>query len=421
MMMDAHPTFGSPSFKLVARGLLALHRLITEGKEDSPEADAVRDALDSPLRVLSRVEKERAQWLSEDLYSVGEPPAPDLREMTPQAQQQFYEALEAGQKREWDRALVLFRRCREFISPSLLSFLRGKVWAEAGYPDIASAFYGHASESDSTNAEYQASYMHSLAEVEPETARKLAQAVLTEVERHAPIVVAEAGHIRWRDAKTSSAAESARLLRDLIPILERNLGRIQQDEQTPGRESAYAATVMMLGSCHEFLGSAGAAVDYYTLGLQQEPNNETLLVARGVLLYGSSPRAITDFEQAVQLGSPVIWPYLFLAHHDLVTNKYDHCLTMCETGLRMRGSDTAKSQLEEWLAIARAQLGFRPEFVRAAFEAALRLDPSNELARRNRDAYEASLRLSHAILPSQWEQKSEAALREFGLAERRAA
>src|SRR5262249_7740457 len=84
------------------------------------------------------------------------------------------------------------------------------------------------------------------------------------------------------------------------------------------------------------------------------------------------------------------------------------------------GSDTAKSQLQEWIAIARAQLGFPPEFVRAAFEAALHLDPTNELARRNSEAYESSLRVSRAISPSLWEQKPEASLRQFGLAERRA-
>jgi hypothetical protein len=85
----------------------------------------------------------------------------------------------------------------------------------------------------------------------------------------------------------------------------------------------------------------------------------------------------------------------------------------------MRGSDTAKSQLEEWRAIAQAELGFSAESVRAAFEAALRLDPSNELARRNQDAFEASVRVPRTNLRSKWEQKSEAAVRQFGLAERR--
>ncbi len=126
------------------------------------------------------------------------------------------------------------------------------------------------------------------------------------------------------------------------------------------------------------------------------PKNDGLLVARGILQYGSSPRAITDFDQAVKLGSPVVWPYLFLAHYYLTSNRLEQCREMCEAGLRMRGSDTAKSQLEEWRAIAQAELGFPRESVRAAFEAAVRLDPLNELARRNQDAFEASLRVPRA-------------------------
>ena len=73
--MNAHVPFGNASFTRVAKGLVALHRLIKDGKDDSPEAESVRDALDAPLKALSRVEKDRAQWLSEDLYSISEPPA----------------------------------------------------------------------------------------------------------------------------------------------------------------------------------------------------------------------------------------------------------------------------------------------------------------------------------------------------------
>ena len=94
--MIAHPTFGSPSFKLVAKGLVELHRLIKDGQDDSPEAESVRDALDAPLKALNRTEKERAQLLSEDLYSVSEPPTATTQdEMNPQAQQQLIEADEA--------------------------------------------------------------------------------------------------------------------------------------------------------------------------------------------------------------------------------------------------------------------------------------------------------------------------------------
>ena len=178
-------------------------------------------------------------------------------------------------------------------------------------------------------------------------------------------------------------------------------------------------TVAKLGICHEVLGNSAAAVDYFSRGIQANPNNDGLIAARGILQYGTSPRAITDFEQAVGLGSTVVWPYLFLAHHYLETSRFEQCRLMCETGLRMLGSDSARSQLEEWRAIAQAELGFPPESVRAAFEAALRLDPSNDLARRNRDTFEASLKAPRMNRRSMWERKSEANVRQFGLAERR--
>ncbi len=420
--MDAHPSFGSPSFKLVAKGLVALHRLTGDGKEDSPEADSVRDALDRPLKVLSRVEKERAQWLSEDLYSVSEPAASDApTAMNPQAQQEFNEAIEARQNREWDRALTLLRQCKDSVSPALLSYLRGSIWLEAGHPEIASVFYGHASRLEPTNARYRAIYLRCLADAEPETATRLATEVLADDQKHAPLVVAQAADIRFKDAKAVATDESARLYRELIPILERNMTRIERDEDTPSRVSAYARTAGLLGFCHEFLGHVAEAVNDYTRGLSLKPDDDALLLARGMILYGASPRAVTDLEQAVRLGSPVVWPYLFLAHHYLASRQYNQCIFMCEEGLRKRGTNTAKSQLQDWLAIARAELGFPPELVEAAFEAALRLDPSNELARRNQEAFEASLRVHRRTRETSWQQRSEAEVRQFGLAEQRAA
>src|ERR1035438_3616310 len=122
--MIAHPSFGSPSFKLAAKGLVELHRLIKDGQDDSPEAESVRDALDVPMKALNRTERDQAQWLSEDLYSVSEPLAATThKEMNPQAQQQLNEAIVARQSQEWDRALALLRQWRECISPALLSYV----------------------------------------------------------------------------------------------------------------------------------------------------------------------------------------------------------------------------------------------------------------------------------------------------------
>ena len=263
--MVAHSQFGSPSFKLVAKGLVALHRLIKDGKNDSPEAESVRDALDAPLKALNRTDKQRAQWLSEDLYSVSEPPAATTqKEMNPQAQQQLNEAVEARQNREWDRALALLRQWREHISPSLLGYLRGSIWMETGNSEVAAVFYGHASDCDPANANYRAIYMYALAESNLDAARKLARAVLADDEMHAPVVVARAGEIRVNEIGIALDAESVQLYQGLIPILERNMTRIEKDEAAASRASAYTMTVGLLGFIHEFLGDAGAAIDLYT-------------------------------------------------------------------------------------------------------------------------------------------------------------
>ena len=419
--MSTPAPFGSPAFQLVAKDLIALHRLIRDGNEDSPEAESIRDALDPLLQGLNRIEKERAQWLSEDLYSISEPAsASSQKEMNPQAQQQLTEAIEARHVRQWDRALTLLRRWRDHISPALLSYLRGSIWLEAGNFNVATVFFGHAMEIDPENASYRVSYMSTLAKSDPESAKQLAKEVSDHDQAYAPVVVAQAALILFSSARIASDAESSQRYGDLIPILQRTLSRIEADQEATSRLSAYALTASLLGYCHQFLGNTGAAVNWFSRGLRLNPNDDALLVARGILLYGQNSGAVADFEQAIQVGSPEVWPYLFLAHHYLDTKRFEKCREMCETGLRMRGSDTAKSQLQDWLAIAKAQLGFPPESIRAAFEAALRLDPTNDRAKRNRDYFEESIGIAHTISASRWDQGTESSVRQFGLAERRA-
>jgi tetratricopeptide (TPR) repeat protein len=419
-MMNAYSSFGSRSFHLVAKGLVELHRLIKIGKDETPDAESVRDALDSPLKALSPTEKERARWLSEDLYSVSEPTQSVVKGMNSQVQQQLTEAFESRKKGEWYRALDLLRECKEYISPAHLSYLRGSIWAEMGNPDVAAMFFGHASESDPEHANYRANYLRALAESDPDDARKLARDILADDENQAPVLVAQAANIRLQETKTTLKAESYQLYRKLIPILDRNKARLEKDEGNAFQNLAYLMTVSLLGFCYEDLGDAGAAVNSYSLGLKVDPNNDGLLVARGILQYGTSPiMAISDFDQAVKLNSSVVWPYLYLSHHYLITTGFDECRIMCELGLRMQGSDAAKSRLQEWRAIAQAELGFPPELVRSAFEAAVRLDPSNDFARRNQIAFEASLKDPHRGFHLKWEQMSDLAIRQIGLVERR--
>jgi tetratricopeptide (TPR) repeat protein len=415
-----HASDGSPSFDLVAKGLVELHRLIKEGQGDSPEAELVRDSMDGPMKALNPIETERARWLSEDLYTISEPKTSTSEPaMDSASQRRLNEAFEARENRILDRSLELFRALQDQISLDLLSYNRGLIWEEAGYPAVAAIFFEHAYAIDPSNAHYQELYIHSLAESEPLAGDFLARRILADDLNHDPLVVAQAASIRLRRTTYASDSEAIQSIRDLIPILERNLARIEKNPANPTERAAYESIVGKLGILNELLGNSGAAVEYFTRGLRMNPNNDGLLAARGVLLYGTNPSAIADFERAVQLGAQFAWPFLFLAHHYLATGRFEECLATSQAGLRMRGSLAAKSQLEEWAAISRAELGFPAEYVRSAFEAAIRLDPSNDVARRNLDSFEASLGPSGQRLRTKWERRSEATIRQFGLAERR--
>lgn len=97
----------SQHYRQVVRGFLRLHQLTAEGRDESPDADAVRDSLDLPWRALTENEKEKIQGLSADLFAITDPIAGGALETNPQAQKSLAEIFEAKQRGEWDRALAL--------------------------------------------------------------------------------------------------------------------------------------------------------------------------------------------------------------------------------------------------------------------------------------------------------------------------
>src|SRR5689334_5220880 len=101
--MPPQPLTMSSNYLAIVRGLRELHRLRISGHEDSPEADAVRDATDLPWEGLTEEEKKRLSGLSEDLYSVSNQQRPTVLEMNPQAQSRLVDAVQAQQRGEWDR------------------------------------------------------------------------------------------------------------------------------------------------------------------------------------------------------------------------------------------------------------------------------------------------------------------------------
>jgi len=415
MITMQRPPAMNPGYLAMVRGTRELHQLLAAGKEDSPEADAIRDATDGPWEALSEVERNRIRNLSEDLYSLTEPPRAS-EPMTAQAQAGLNEAYEARQRGEWDRALDLLRRWRAHIDPALVSYLRGSIWLGAGDAATAALFVEHAHKLRPENENYLALFLYALAVADAPAAGKLAKEILREHAHHSPAVVSRAADVEFTSATAVSETEAHRVFARLKPILQSALARF--DEQDPSRldRSSYVMTLGLLGFGYEFLGDRQAALQAYSRALQLDPHNDAFLVARGVLLYGASPRAVADLETAVHNGSSRVWPYVLLAHHCLLNGRFEQCRKLCEQTLDMDASAPVRSEVAEWLAIAEAALGYPAEIVRASLDRAIRLDPSNDRARRNLAAFETA---AEPIAVKNWETRSAAAVRTSGLAERR--
>jgi hypothetical protein len=106
---------------------------------------------------------------------------------------------------------------------------------------------------------------------------------------------------------------------------------------------------------------------------------------------------------------------VLLAHHHLVNRRFAECLQFCQRAVNMDPSTGLESELLEWIGIAQAGLGFAAELVRGSFEKAIRLDPSNERAKRNLMIFEAA---NEPLGVQYWETRTASALRTSSLAER---
>lgn len=414
--MAMQPATVSPAYLVSRRGLIRLHALTTAGTDQSPEADIIRDGLDAPWNALSIGERERLSGLSEDLYSLTDPISP-AAESNPQAHKKVLEAFEAKSAGEWDRALAMLRRWGKYLPAELLAYIRGSIWLESGDPQAAAPFLAHASQLSPDNAGYHSLYLACLEKTDAPSALRQAIELLKTPEDQHPSVLVRAAGILFSSTRVLSATEAEPQMRVVVNVLTRVAERLNSGEEAG--ESDSSMVTLLLGFAYEHLEDWQNAVRWFDIGLMRNPYQDALLVARGINLYGRSDRAVQDFERAVRMGSPVVWPYFFLAHHYISHGRYEDCRKICERGLEMPASPTVRAEFWEWLAIAQAESSFPHERVRAAFEQALLLDASNERIRRNATAFESALK-SGPTRP-QWDRLTAERVREFGRAEQRIA
>lgn len=382
--MNKRPFSTRPGYVQSIRGLHRLHALFSNNQNETPEADVVRDSLTPLWYELSEIEKERIGGLSEDLYSISDPPEPVLP-MNPQAQRNLIEAFEARNIGEWDKALEMLRRWKRHLDPALLSYMRGSVWHAAGDESTAALFFQHASHLEPENGNYRALYLHCLQKSDRESALTLAREILFTEEAPQPAVEAMAADVLFESTRDLADVDALPIVQRVTQRLSQAFERLQNhgDDVSSSLKSAYLGIVSLLGGCHFQLGETQRALKYYNLGLAADPENSSLLMARGVARYGLEAGAAEDFQQAIRQGSAQVVPYFYLSHHHLVSDRFEECRSMCERALNFSASDEVRGCLNEWLAISMFELGFPRDLVRSKFEEATRLAPDNQRIQQN--------------------------------------
>ncbi len=124
--------------------LKQLNSLMAEGKSDTDEAEAVRDAMDTPWMRLTQAEQARLNGLSADLYMLQDDET--FEPAGGRTKIQIGQAIFAAMKQEnWEEALALMRK-PNLIPKDRVATFRAKVYDELGHHDTALLFLNYAIE-----------------------------------------------------------------------------------------------------------------------------------------------------------------------------------------------------------------------------------------------------------------------------------
>jgi tetratricopeptide (TPR) repeat protein len=401
----------SSDFRAVAKGLVKLHELFLAGENDS---DALRDEMDLPYSRLTESEIQLAQRLSEDLYSIAPgDKSPLTSEMNPQVQDRLKKIQKRMESGQWVDALDGLHRWRSYLPPEMLGGLRGMAWRAGGVPEAAAAFYRHVTHLSPENGLTRALYLYSVFQYDESQASDEADEALRAHEQLAPEAVILLSSIVFVREAHRDPDKFARKSELLIELLNAAIARIPVSHDTASIPM-FCMAKALLGYCYEGAGQESEALRCFSEGLSVSPDDDGLLVSRGILRYGTSSATATgDFQRSIDLNTKLVWPYLYLAHYYLKGRRFDLCLGMCEVALKQQPSPAVQSRLHEWRAIAQAESAMDKSVVIDSFRSAIKADPLNDSAVQNLNVYLRSLDYPSSGSPG-WIPEAPATVRSFG-------
>ncbi|AKT39348.1 tetratricopeptide repeat protein [Chondromyces crocatus] len=379
------------------RMIIELHDLIRAGRSDEDETDELRERMVEIKEALRPESRAFLENLSGDLYMLqGEEV---LEEEGARISDLPTQLKSVWGKGDWAEALTLLRhaKIRDVVPDHVRASLRDRSWSNLGYFHAASCFFEHAVSLSPENDNYAYFALGALLKCgRTDEALRRADAIVRD-ETSSARRLYKAADVLFYAARHVDGAAAATVYERVLLVLDRALER---DRALPAEDRLPALTVggyVHRGLCHEHLGEPRQAKEAYTAALEEDPNSDVALTARGLLLYGEEcpTEALLDFERAVETGTPLVWPYVYLAFDALRKDEPTRCLLLARQAEKRTQDPVMRANIAEWIAIATARQGAAQAESIARFQEAQVFNP---LSARIAENLRHSITGDHAAL-----------------------
>jgi tetratricopeptide (TPR) repeat protein len=217
----------NPDYRHYEDLLKQVHFLISAGKGDSEEADAVRERMDAPWYKLSEPERTRLKGLSADLYQLQDDEILETPIAPHPSLDAFREQISYAQEwNDWDAVLGLLRRRPFDALPESVAAWRARAYDALGHFDTAILFLDHAFRTTPTEPTYLGLRMMFLSGAgRLEEAVKDAERFIAGRNTEPLLLIASADILLQRAQRNSSSAGAEayeRILDKLRPVLREN-------------------------------------------------------------------------------------------------------------------------------------------------------------------------------------------------------
>ncbi len=270
----------NPAYVEYERMTLRLHRLISEGKDESDEADHLRERMDAPWNKLNAEERDRLDGVVMDLA----PPPSAVGSNDAFPGQIDVAALDharaiAYQRREWPRFLQLMRNAPTDLSPAFVAFSRYRAYEGLGHLEVALEFLRRA-ELLQPKDNYKGLMLELLRELNQfDEAVARALQYIDDSRSSANLIVAAAGAL-FASTRTISHEEA----RPRLEVAATALSKVLEGEAVAIRDpDARMAALVLLGLCKESINDFAGAEAAYNAASLVDPESQVVKSAKANL------------------------------------------------------------------------------------------------------------------------------------------